>query len=351
MTPEAPTIPPMGVPLAEIIRGGRVESAHHGVLIIADTRTAIASALGDPELVIFPRSGLKPFQVLPFLRAGGAERFGLSDAELAIMVGSHGGEPRHVATVAGILKKIGGGLSDLACGAHAPLDPRAAGTLAGAPTALHNNCSGKHTSMMAFARLMGWPHEGYLESAHPVQVAIREALEEVLEVTLDAASQGVDGCSAPTYAVPLRAAALGFARLANPAAAPERWRGPLTTVARAMRAHPVHVGGSLGRLDTDLMLLGRGLVAKVGAEGFFAVGRAGGQGLALKILDGDPTWRAHPVAIVGALQALGWLDAADTDRLARYGPLVPIVNWAGRRTGELRASAAIRAFGSSPSSS
>ena len=332
----------------EIIRSGRVESVHHGALVVTDVQSGISRALGGPELVTFPRSGLKPFQILPFLRAGGVERFALSEAELAIMVGSHGGEPLHVATVAGILAKVGAGPSDLACGAHKPLDPRAAAALAGAPTALHNNCSGKHAGMVAFARLMGWPHEGYLTSSHPVQVAIREALQEVLEVTLDVASFGVDGCSAPTYAVRLRAAALGFARLANPTAAPERWRGPLTTAARAMRAHPVHVGGSVGRLDTDLMLLGRGLVAKVGAEGFFAVGRADGQGLALKILDGDPTWRAHPVAIVGALRALGWLDAADAALLARHGPVVPIVNWAGRTTGELHAGDAIRALGSTP---
>ena len=329
------------------MRGGRVESVHRGALVVTDPQGGTLAALGDPGLVTFPRSGLKPFQLLALLRAGGVERFALSDTELAVMVGSHGGEPVHVETVAGILKKIGAGHSDLACGAHKPLDPRAAAALASAPTALHNNCSGKHTGMVALARLMGWSHEGYLASSHPVQVAIREALEGVLGITLDTASLAVDGCSAPTYAVPLRAAALGFGRLANPAAAPEQWRAPLTTIARAMRAHPLHVGGSLGRLDTDLMLLGRGLVAKVGAEGFFAVGHPNGQGLALKIMDGDPNWRAHPVAIMGALRTLGWLDAAEEERLARYGLVIPIVNWAGRRTGELRAGDAIRALGSS----
>lgn len=339
------------MPLVEVRRGDTVESVHRGALVVGDARGRVLRTLGDREMACFPRSGLKPFQLLPFLEAGGRERFALSNAELAVMVGSHGGEAVHVAAVTSVLRKVGAAASALGCGAHPPLDPSAAAALGGAPTPLHNNCSGKHAGMLAFAALMGWPLEGYLDAEHPVQIAIARALREVLELADDGLASATDGCSAPTYTVPLRAVATGYARLASPTAAPERWRSALEVVARAMRAHPAMVGGSAGRLDTDLMVGRGGLVAKVGAEGFFAVGGPDGTALVLKILDGDPTWRAHPVAIMAALVGLGWVDPGEAARLRRYGPVVPVVNWAGKRTGELRPSARMSALGRAPSAS
>jgi L-asparaginase II len=198
------------------------------------------------------------------------------------------------------------------------------------PSPVHNNCSGKHAGMLALARLLGAPLEGYLQPDHPAQQAIRATLIDVLELDASRLVFGIDGCSAPAYAVPLDKLARGFALLGQSPAAP----GGLAAISSAMRARPELVAGSSGRVDTDLMrAAAAAVVAKGGAEGYFGMGHDAGLGIAFKIVDGDAAHRARSAVAVGVAERLGWVRPG---RLAEYGPASPIHNWAGRRTGEVR---------------
>ena len=220
-------------------------------------------------LVSYLRSSAKPFQLLPLVESGAADRFGFTDAELAVMAGSHSGEPRHVAAVQSILNKIGLSEEALQCGVHAPFNADSAKALRAAgrePTALYNNCSGKHSGMLAQAVDRGLSTHDYLDPQHPVQITIRQRLAELGGITFDEIGVGVDGCSAPCFAMPLRAAALAFARLA------EARESGLHRVARVMMDYPEMVAGE-GRLDTDLMRAVPGrVVSKGGAEGYHGMG-------------------------------------------------------------------------------
>jgi L-asparaginase II len=196
--------------------------------------------------------------------------------------------------------------------------------------------------MLAFAVLLGTPLDGYLDLQHRVQVAIRDCLVDFLQLDPQSLTVGVDGCSAPAYALSLQQMARGFALLAAPDQIPERWRTPLDTIRQAMQAHPQLVGASVGRLDTALMTLGRGLVAKSGAEGGFAVGHPSGVGLAVKVMDGDTGSRARHPATVAAARHLGWLtDEELAGTLGPLSPSLPLLNAAGLQTGELRPAAAL----------
>ena len=322
--------------LVETIRGGIVECVHHGALVLVDRDGNVQWSIGDPRLVSFPRSSLKPFQLLALVARGGVQRFGLDERDLAIASASHSGQDIHVDAVCRLLSKIDAGPEALACGAHAPIDEEAAARLETEPSAVHNNCSGKHAGMLALARLLGAPLEGYLTRDHPAQQAIRETLTDVLALDDENLPVGIDGCSAPAYAVPLDKLARGFALLARPEG---KWAEPLLTISKAMRKHPELIAATHGRVDTDLMRVANGsIVAKGGAEGYFGMGHVDGLGLAFKILDGDAAHRARSTTVVAAAQALRWIDQ---DALAEYGPRTPMRNWAGKVTGEVRPAEAL----------
>jgi L-asparaginase II len=325
-------------PLVQTTRGGRVESVHLGALVLVDAEGRARWSIGDRGLLNFPRSSLKPFQLLSLVEGGGVDRFDLTTIDLAIAAASHSGEDIHVQAVQQLLSKIGASPSDLACGIHEPSDPRAAARLRDrgeAPTAVHNNCSGKHAGMLALARLLDAPLDGYLSLDHPAQKRIRECLIQVLRLDPNELIVGTDGCSAPAYAVPLDHMARGFALLGNPATAPSRWRTALERVSAAMRLHPELVAGTRGRVDTDLMRRASGaVVAKGGAEGYFCMGHRDGLGLAFKIMDGDAARRARSAVVAAAAERLGWVAPG---ALAEYGPCLPITNWAGRTTGQVQA--------------
>jgi L-asparaginase II len=332
-----------GVPLIEVIRGGRVESVHLGAIALVDTSAAVRWSAGDPQVVTFPRSSFKPLQLLALVERGGVERFGLEPDELAVMAGSHGGEPIHEERVQRILAKIDAPPDALLCGVQTPLNAGAAAQLRKSgtkPSVLHNNCSGKHAGMLALARLLGAPLEDYINPEHPAQRVIRATIQNVLALAPDELHVGIDGCSAPAFAVPLDKMARGFALLGCYAAAPEPHCGALEVIGSAMRQHPELVAASSGRIDTELMRLHRGLVAKSGAEGYFCVGHADGLGLALKLIDGDPSARARNLAITMAVRRAGWISDADlAGPLATFGPRILIHNLAGRHTGEVRPTA------------
>ena len=329
-------------PLVEVRRGDLVESVHAGGIAIADASGRVRLAHGDPGAVTFLRSAAKPAQVLPLIASGGMERFRLGEAEIAVMIGSHGGEPVHVEAVRSVLDKIGLPESALQCGAHAPFHRPSAQFLREAgrrPSALHNNCSGKHAGMLALSLLLGAPHERYLEESHPVQQRIRRAVATLAGVDADAIPTAIDGCSAPTFALSLRAAATLFARLAEPAGLPPDLAEAAARAVAAMRRHPEMVAGT-DRLCTDLMRAGAGgLIAKIGAEGFYGFAwseEGSARGAALKIGDGDGDDRARPAAALALLRARGVLMPAVAETLAdRHAP--PLRNHRGLLVGRLHA--------------
>lgn len=331
--------------LVEVWRGGRVESEHRGAIAVVAAQGRLLAHLGDVTLTSYLRSSAKPFQLLPLIESGAADRLGLTDRELAVIAGSHSGEPRHLEAVKSILNKIGLSDSALQCGIHVPFNPEAARALKVAnqnASVLHNNCSGKHAGMLAQAIDRGWSTADYLDPQHPVQIGIRHRLAQLAELDSDAVGVGVDGCSAPCFALPLKNAALAFARLADAAQSSAL---PLARVAQVMIAYPEMVAGE-GRLDTDLMRAASGrLLSKSGAEGFHGVGvlaRDGRPafGVAWKIGDGDGKRGGHP-AIIEALRQLGVLDEAALSALQNYRAW-PITNHRGLDVGEVKANFSLK---------
>jgi len=334
-TPAFSTAAPRHAPLAVATRGGAVESVHFGSVAVVDRAGRLLYATGDPAVMTFTRSALKPLQALPFVAAGGIERFGFTPPQVALLCASHAGEPRHVEAVADMLQKSGSTAADLQCGTHAPGYFEARGEVPPPPpySPLAHNCSGKHSGMLAYCAQHGHPKDAYLDPTHPLQQAIRVAVAEFTGVARDDLVAGIDGCSAPNYAVPLSALAAAFARLAD--AAPDAVYGQApATLSAAMVAHPEMVSGA-HRSDLALMHAGRGdWVTKVGAEGVQAIGiRSQGLGIAIKVADGQK--RGLYPAIVDVLDRLGLLDAAARASLATWGhPTVR--NYRGLATGDVR---------------
>ncbi|MBI5565321.1 MAG: asparaginase, partial [Chloroflexi bacterium] len=296
--------------LVEVWRGGHVESEHRGAIAVVDAQGQLLAHIGDVLLTSYLRSSAKPFQLLPLIESGAADRFGFTDRELAVIAGSHSGEPRHLETVQSILSKIGLSDNALQCGVHVPFNPAVAKSLRVAnqsASVLHNNCSGKHAGLLAQAIDRGVRTADYLDPQHPVQITIRQRLAELADLEFDAVGVGVDGCSAPCFALPLKKAALAFARLAEAGSemqeAGSRMQDArtqsLAKVTQVMIGYPEMVAGE-GRLDTDLMWAANGrLFSKGGAEGFHGVGvlAQGDQsayGIAWKIGDGDGKRGGHP---------------------------------------------------------
>jgi L-asparaginase II len=307
------------VPLAHVLRSGAVESTHAGWLVVVDADGRVIAQVGD-DAPIYTRSSLKPLQALPLIASGGADRWGLGMEELAVTAASHAGSRMHRETVSSLLAKAGLSPSQLECGTHMPYDEQAARELlcsGEAPTLLHCNCSGKHAGMLALARHMGWPTEGYHRLAHPVQQAVREAVLEVTGVSSGILSHGIDGCGLPVWRMPLSALARGFARLGRPETLPSRWREPARRIVEAMARHPERVSGA-GRFDTELMRLTEGrLIGKGGGEAVHAgIVRERGWGWALKVADGNR--RVTPPVILALLEELGALGAEDREALAGW---------------------------------
>ena len=309
--------------LVEVTRGDRVESTHYGAVVVADPQGQVVTAVGDPEAWVCLRSMAKPMQVLPLLTTGAAAAFGFGEEELALFSGSLNGQDFQVAIVQRVLERLGLSPADLQCGVHAPSHRPTAQALAKAgqaPTALHNNCAGKHTAMLALCVHHGWPVTDYLATGHPVQQLILQTVAQVTEVRAAQITVAIDGCGAPVFYVPLRRIAQAYAKFA--AAARGRLApGPLTeamaTVARACLAHPRLIAGD-GRLCTDLMqaLPGR-VIAKTGAEGGYALALIDpGLGVAMKVADGHP--RGLNPSAVESLAQLQVLTPEAAVALANY---------------------------------
>ncbi|WP_420472966.1 asparaginase [Noviherbaspirillum sp. ST9] len=321
-------------PLAEVTRGDQVESIHFGAVAVVNTRGELLYQAGDPHFLTFTRSTIKPFQALPFLRAGGSAHFGFGSREIALLCASHSGETLHTAVVESMLRKAGCDEHHLQCGCHVPLHYATANTQP-APgvsfTQVHNNCSGKHAGFLAYCRQHGQPVETYLDPLHPLQKEIRSCLADVCGVAETGMPVGTDGCSAPNYALPLSRLAYAYARLAQ--IGPDPDYGELTgQLYAAMTSHPDLVSGT-GRIDLALMKAGQGdWVAKGGAEGVQVIGiRSKGLGIALKAADGGA--RGLQPATVAVLSQLGLLPQGSV--LAPWAH-PQLFNLKGIRIGEVR---------------
>lgn len=291
--------------IINVTRGDFVESTHAVSFAVIGPDDALIMSSGDADRAVFPRSSVKAFQALPLIESGAADHFGFTDAELALACSSHSAEPDHVAAVAAMLAKAGLDESALECGANWPMHgpSRDAMLLAGErPRPIHNECSGKHAGMLALARFKGWPHAGYVEAEHPVQRTIRAVMSEVCGISLEAAPCGIDGCSVPTWAIPLEAVARGFSRLASGRGMSEARAKACARILAATNAHPQMVAGS-ERFDTNVMTAVPRLFVKSGAEGYMvaAIPHAG-IGLAAKCLDGAS--RASTTATMALLLEL-----------------------------------------------
>ncbi len=326
---------PHHVPIAATFRGGHPENVHFGSFAVVSASGEVLASAGDIDFPLFTRSALKPFQAMPFI-ARAAQDWSLEDADIALLCASHNGEPRHTERVATLLARIGASEAALACGTHEPYFFRTLGQTPppGATyTRLQHNCSGKHTGMLMLAHALGQPLAGYLDVAHPVQQAIAQSVAHFSGIAPERLVRGTDGCSAPNYALPLRALAQAFARLTLGTPDPIYGDAPMR-VARAMSHHPEMVSGE-GRNDLFLMRAGGGdWVSKVGADGVQAIASfSRGVGIAAKVSDGNLT--PLMVALVSALDQLGWTNDASRQALAVLLP-PPMKNAAGIEVGDMR---------------
>ncbi|MEO3693503.1 asparaginase [Roseateles paludis] len=332
--------------VVEVLRGETVESRHLGALAVVDAAGALHTAWGDIDRPVFPRSAVKLLQALPLVTSGAADAFALSDAELALACASHSGEPAHVATAQGWLTRLDLSAEHLECGTQWPArEPVLRALVARGEVAgpLHNNCSGKHCGFLCLACHLGHQSgaanragfaRGYVAPEHPVMREVTHALEVATGQDLARAPRGIDGCSIPTYALPLRALALAFARVGTGSGLPPDVASAAARLRRAVAQAPFMVGGT-DRFDTEVMqALGERLCCKVGAEGVYCASLPElGLGLALKIDDGASR-AAEAVMAQLALRLLRPSGDAATllQRLA-----APVMrNWRGTEVGRLR---------------
>ncbi|HRH40694.1 MAG TPA: asparaginase [Pyrinomonadaceae bacterium] len=329
--------------LAKVIRGETVESIHRGHLIVLDGDGKEIFALGNPDFVTFFRSAAKPLQAIPFLLSGAAERFGFLENEIALACASHSGEPIHVATAAKMLQKSGLSESDLRCGSHLPFYQESAHQMIRnieKPNQLHNNCSGKHSAMLAFAKHIGADLKNYEMLENPIQQQILKTVAEFTEIPKDEIELAIDGCAAVNFALSLRGMARSFAKLVFPPNSFDvELREACRRIVSAFMAYPELIGGT-ERLDTLIMNAASGkLICKVGAEGLWLCGVLPspnwkrGLGIALKIEDGEDN-RARPAVAVELLRQLEVLEADDLKELSP----MPIKNWRGDLVGRVEVS-------------
>ncbi|MBN2547538.1 MAG: asparaginase [Anaerolineales bacterium] len=335
------------LPIYELTRGVTVESIHHGAIAVVDVAGRLIASYGNPDAVTFLRSTAKPFQALPFITRGGQNAFGLTLREVAILCSSHSGTDEHVEVVRGIQTKVGITEADLICGVHYPYHEPTANAMRERreqPTSNRHNCSGKHTGMLAYLRMRelageeGLHELDYIDPQHPIQQEILRTFSEMTRVEIGQIGLGTDGCSAPVFAVPLRNAALAFARLCDPEAGavmPVERAAACHTITTAMCTHPDMVAGP-GRYDTHLMEMGQGqILSKAGAEGYQGIGLMPGAlgpgspaiGIAFKIADGDARGKVRPAVATEILRQLGVLSSASLETLASFGPAFPVLNW------------------------
>lgn len=337
------------------MRGAEVESVHRGSVVIVDARGRMLAFAGDPATRTCLRSAAKPFQAIPLLEYGGIDEFDLTGEEIALTCASHGGEPIHVATAAALLRKGELDEEDLLCGAHYPYDEKSAAELRASgelPSTLHNNCSGKHAGMLLATQVMDIPSANYIDAGHPLQVLMRSTLADFAGLDPAEIPIAIDGCGVPAFFLTLHRAAFAYARLMatseGPAApgALSRYEQSSAHVIEAMTTFPHYVAGNWSMTTPLLAAFGGELLAKEGAEGFYAMGISPALcteltaslgladdcalGIAMKIDDGSMD-RARNPAILRTLEQLG-IDLAGRGLQREW----LLRNHAGTIVGEVR---------------
>jgi L-asparaginase II len=327
--------------LVEVWRGPLVESRHRGAVAVVDASGAAVLAVGDVSVAVFPRSAIKALQGLPLVETGAADRYGFGEEELALACSSHSGEPAHVEGVSRMLAKVGLDVSALACGAHWPIYQPAAFALSknGAPSALHNNCSGKHAGFLCLACAMGVDHVGYWGPEHPAQQKVRGVLDDLTGLQLQAGQCAVDGCSVPTWAIPLQNLAHAFAKFGTGNGLSRERAAAAARLRAACAKHPWHVAGT-GRFCTEVMkLLGARAFVKTGAEGVFC-GALPEQGLGIAIKCDDGAGRAAEAIMAAVIARFLPLERAEREALKRFThPMLR--NWNGIEVGRLQVTEAL----------
>jgi len=319
------------IPLFQILRGDIVESTYFGAVAVVTADGDLFARAGNPEVTTYMRSSAKPFQALPLVEMGGLEEFKMTGEELAITCASHSSTDTHLKTIYGLQSKIGVSENDLLCCTHQPFDKASKSKLrdqGNLPTQNHHNCSGKHTGMLGLAALLDASKERYTELDHPIQQRILETFSEFCDLEPDQVQIGRDGCSVPTFAIPLFNAALAWARLVKPDTYPESRALACRKITSSMGDHPFFVAGP-GRLDTRLMEIKKGkIISKAGAEAFQAAGiyenaiapGSPALGITMKIASGDPGKRALGAVMIEVLRQLGLLSLDDLSALNDFGP-------------------------------
>ncbi|WP_343563716.1 asparaginase [Kiloniella sp. b19] len=321
----------------EVTRGTMVESRHEVSFAVVNAAGKVITAAGDYNVPVYARSSLKMLQAIPLVETGAADAFGLTDRELSLACASHDGETVHTETVAGWLEKIGCSVDDLECGAHLPYHLPSMEALLranGEASALHNNCSGKHTGFLSFARHCGMPTGGYIKYEHPVQQRILGVLESMCSEDLGNAPRGADGCGIPVIGISLAKTALGMARMADPVDLPAARAKACERIVQAIVREPVMIAGTDRFCSHVIRALKGRAVVKTGAEGFFcAILPEDGLGIALKARDGAT--RAAETALLAVLRKLKILDdAAEAELKDRITQ--PLRNRAGVHVGDVR---------------
>ena len=345
-------------PIFQLTRGVIVESLHFGAIAVVDASGKLVARYGDPLLVTYTRSSAKPFQALPFVENGGMSIYGLTLQEITLICASHSGTEKQVALIRSIQAKTGVSEDDLLCGTHMPYDRETAEAMrmrGESPTPNQHNCSGKHSGMLAYAKMLGVrtgrDELAYIDPGHPVQRKILATLAEIADLKPEEIQVGIDGCSAPNFALPLQNTALAFARLCQPDGLPDKRAEACRLVTRAMLTYPDMIGGP-DNFDTTLMQVAQGrVICKGGAEGFQAFGIMPGAikpgspalGVAFKISDGDlkghnrpagdPRGHVRPAVTLEILRQLGAFEASDLEKISEYGPGFAVENWRKLKVG------------------
>lgn len=325
--------------IVEVTRGGIVESRHTGAYAVVDAKGRAIASAGDIDSPVFPRSAVKAFQCLPMIESGAADDYGFTPEELALACASHNGEPDHVRVASSMLKKAGIEESAYECGVQWPGEKKTLHAMIRAgeePRDIHNNCSGKHSGMLAQAKKRGASLEGYTLVDHPVQRAIAKTISEICDVEADALPCGIDGCSVPTWAIPLRNMALGFARLVSGEGLSAKRKDAAQRIVEAVREHPFMVAGT-GRFCTKLMQAVPRAFVKTGAEGVFCGGVPhAGLGIALKCDDG--AHRASEALMAALLASLDVWTEEERAALSKFAHS-ELRNWRKIEVGEIHAVA------------
>jgi L-asparaginase II len=332
-------------PVYAYSRGGHPESLHYGAIAVVSATGELLAAYGDPYTPTFLRSSAKPFQALPFVLAGGMEHYGITQQELAVITASHSGTDEHASTVASLQAKTGVAEDQLLCGLHAPYHKPTARAMekSGQPASINrNNCSGKHTGMLAYSKMRGWPLESYVDPGHPLQQEILALFAELAGMSTEQLAVAIDGCSAPNWSAPLYNTALAYARIVADDGLPPAQAAACALVRDAMMSHPNMVAGP-GRFDTGLLqAMEKSVLSKGGAEGFQGIGLRPGAlggnspaiGIAIKIADGDARSQACQSVALETLRQLGALSDTHLEALASFGPMRTLTNHRGIEVGK-----------------